>query len=164
MEEGMTVQIKVNRIAPLVAAGAAAVAIAAAPSAAATTLATGSTVIQNPGNAEIRRARRGCIPRRPAAATIRRGYGRPDIPPWRPWGPLRTTVHSGREVLNRALSEVVPGLLELEVAVPRNRPVWHCFRGSLRVGGGGADDRTACTSPRRAASWRWGPISPLCRS
>jgi hypothetical protein len=53
MEEGMTVQIKVNRIAPLVAAGAAAVAIAAAPSAAATTLATGSTVNQNPGNAEI---------------------------------------------------------------------------------------------------------------
>jgi hypothetical protein len=53
MEEGMTVQIKVNRIAPLVAAGAAAVAIAAAPSAAATTLATGSTVNQNPGNVEI---------------------------------------------------------------------------------------------------------------
>ena len=116
-------QIKVNRIAPLVAAGAAAVAIAAARSAAAAPLATGSTVNQNPGNAEITaEPGAGCIPRRPAAATIRRGYGRPDIPPRRPWGPLRTTVHSGREGFNRALSEVVPGLLELEVAAPRNRP------------------------------------------
>ena|SRR5688572_11485144 len=57
MEEGMTMRIKVNRIAPLVAVGAAAVAIAAAPIAAAaptgTTNATGSTVHQNPGNAQI---------------------------------------------------------------------------------------------------------------
>ena len=49
----MTMRIKMNRIAPLVAAGAAAVAIAAAPTAAATTVRTGSTVNQNPGNAEI---------------------------------------------------------------------------------------------------------------
>ena len=57
MEEGMTMRIKMNRIAPLVAVGAAAVAIAAAPMAAAaptgTTNATGSTVHQTPGNAEI---------------------------------------------------------------------------------------------------------------
>jgi hypothetical protein len=46
-------QFKVSRIAPLVAAGAAAVAIAAAPSAAATTSASGSTVNQNSGNAQI---------------------------------------------------------------------------------------------------------------
>jgi hypothetical protein len=45
--------IKMNRIVPLAVAGAAAVAIAAAPTAAATTLATGSTVNQNPGNAQI---------------------------------------------------------------------------------------------------------------
>ena len=45
--------IKMNRIVPLVAAGAAAVAIAAAPTAAATTGAGGSTVHQTPGNAEI---------------------------------------------------------------------------------------------------------------
>ena len=36
VEEGMTMRIKVNRIVPLVAVGAAAVAIAAAPTAAAT--------------------------------------------------------------------------------------------------------------------------------
>jgi hypothetical protein len=57
MEEGMTMRIKMNHIAPLVAVGAAAVAIAAAPMAAAaptgTTNATGSTVHQTPGNAEI---------------------------------------------------------------------------------------------------------------
>jgi hypothetical protein len=57
MEEGMTMQIKVNRIAPLVAIGAAAAAIGFAPVAAAaptgTTVATGSTVNQNPGNAQI---------------------------------------------------------------------------------------------------------------
>jgi hypothetical protein len=52
-EEGMTMRIKMNRIAPLVAVGAAAVAIAAAPTAAATTGATGSTVTQFPGNAQI---------------------------------------------------------------------------------------------------------------
>ena len=116
-------QIKVNRIAPLVAAGAAAVAIAAAPSAAATTLATGSTVIQNPGNAEIT-AEPGAAASHaaPAAATIRRGYGRPDIPPWRPWGPLENNRALRAGGFNRALSEVVPGLLELEVAAPRNRP------------------------------------------
>jgi hypothetical protein len=45
--------IKMNRIVPLAVAGAAALAIAAAPTAAATTLATGSTVNQNPGNAQI---------------------------------------------------------------------------------------------------------------
>jgi hypothetical protein len=45
--------IKMNRIVPLAVAGAAAVAIAAAPTAAATTLATGSNVNQKPGNAEI---------------------------------------------------------------------------------------------------------------
>ena len=45
--------IKMNRIVPLAVAGAAAVAIAAAPTAAATTLATGSNVTQNPGNAQI---------------------------------------------------------------------------------------------------------------
>ena len=49
-------QIKMNRIAPLLAAGAAAVAIAAAPLAAAaptgTTNGTGSTH-QNPGNVQI---------------------------------------------------------------------------------------------------------------
>ena len=45
--------IKMNRIVPMAVAGAAAVAIAAAPTAAATTLATGSTVNQNPGNAQI---------------------------------------------------------------------------------------------------------------
>ena len=56
MEEGMKMRIKVNRIAPLAAVGAAAVAIAAAPIAAAaptgTTNGTGSTH-QNPGNAQI---------------------------------------------------------------------------------------------------------------
>ena len=56
MEEGMTMRIKVNRIAPLVAVGAAAVAIAAAPIAAAaptgTTNVTGSTH-QSPGNVQI---------------------------------------------------------------------------------------------------------------
>ena len=46
-------RIKMNRIAPLVAVGAAAVAIAVAPTAAATTGATGSTVNQSPGNAQI---------------------------------------------------------------------------------------------------------------
>ena len=45
--------INMNRIVPLAVAGAAALAIAAAPTAAATTLATGSNVNQNPGNAEI---------------------------------------------------------------------------------------------------------------
>ena len=53
VEEGMTMRIKVNRIVPLVAVGAAAVAIAAAPTAAATTVGTGSTVNQTPGNAQI---------------------------------------------------------------------------------------------------------------
>jgi hypothetical protein len=52
-EEGMTMPFKVNRIVPLVAVGAAAVAIAAAPTAAATTVGTGSTVNQTPGNAQI---------------------------------------------------------------------------------------------------------------
>ena len=50
-------RIKVNRIAPLLAVGAAAVAIAAAPIAAAaptgTTNGTGSTVQQTPGNVQI---------------------------------------------------------------------------------------------------------------
>lgn len=45
--------IKVNRVAPLVAAGVAALAIAAAPTAAAATFATGSSVSQSPGNAQI---------------------------------------------------------------------------------------------------------------
>jgi hypothetical protein len=45
--------IKMNRIVPLAVAGAAAVAIAGAPTAAATTLATGSNANQNPGNAQI---------------------------------------------------------------------------------------------------------------
>jgi len=46
--------IKMNRIVPLVAAGAAAVAIAAAPTAAAaTTGTTGSNVQQSPGNVQI---------------------------------------------------------------------------------------------------------------
>ena len=49
----MTMHIKMNRIAPLVAAGAAALAIAAAPTAAATTGTGGSTVHQTPGNVEI---------------------------------------------------------------------------------------------------------------
>jgi hypothetical protein len=49
----MTMHIKMNRIAPLVAAGAAAFAIAAAPTALATTGAAGSTVHQTPGNVEI---------------------------------------------------------------------------------------------------------------
>ena len=53
VEQGMTMRIKVNRIVPLVAVGAAAVAIAAAPTAAATTVGTGSTVNQTPGNAQI---------------------------------------------------------------------------------------------------------------
>jgi ABC-type phosphate/phosphonate transport system substrate-binding protein len=45
--------IKMNRIVPLVAAGAAAVAIAAAPMAAAATGSAGSNVQQSPGNVEI---------------------------------------------------------------------------------------------------------------
>ena len=45
--------IKMNRIVPLVVAGAAAVAIAAAPTAAATTRAAGSNVHQTPGNVQI---------------------------------------------------------------------------------------------------------------
>jgi hypothetical protein len=45
--------IKMNRIVPLVAAGAAAVAIAAAPTAAATTGSVGSNVQQSPGNVQI---------------------------------------------------------------------------------------------------------------
>ena len=53
MDEGMTVRIKMNRIVPLVAAGAAAVAIAAAPTAAATTGGAGSNVQQSPGNVQI---------------------------------------------------------------------------------------------------------------
>ena len=56
--EGVTtMRIKLNYITPLLAAGAAAVAIAAAPIAAAaptgTTVATGSTVHQTPGNTQI---------------------------------------------------------------------------------------------------------------
>ena len=46
-------RIKMNRIAPLLAVGAAAVAIAAAPTAAATTVGTGSTLNQTPGDAQI---------------------------------------------------------------------------------------------------------------
>jgi hypothetical protein len=60
MEEVMTMRIKMNRIAPLVAVGAAAVAIAAAPIAAAAptgttnaTGSTGSTVDQTQGSAQI---------------------------------------------------------------------------------------------------------------
>ena len=49
----MTVHIKMNRIAPLMAVGAAAVAIAAAPTAAVTTVAAGSNVNQTPGNVQI---------------------------------------------------------------------------------------------------------------
>ena len=50
----MTMRIKMTRIVPLVAVGAAAVAIAAAPTAAVTTLAAGSSnVNQTPGNVEI---------------------------------------------------------------------------------------------------------------
>ena len=45
--------IKMNRIVPLMAAGAAAVAIAAAPMAMADTGSTGSNVHQTPGNVEI---------------------------------------------------------------------------------------------------------------
>jgi hypothetical protein len=45
--------IKMNRIVPLVAAGAAAVAIAAAPTAAAATGTVGSNVQQTPGNVQI---------------------------------------------------------------------------------------------------------------
>ena len=45
--------IKMNRIAPLMAVGAAAVAIAAAPTAAVTTVAAGSNVNQTPGNVQI---------------------------------------------------------------------------------------------------------------
>jgi hypothetical protein len=52
-EEGTTMHIKMNHIVPLLAVGAAAVAIAAAPTAAAATVATGSTVHQTPGNAQI---------------------------------------------------------------------------------------------------------------
>ena len=49
----MTVHIKMNRVAPLMAVGAAAVAIAAAPTAAVTTVAAGSNVNQTPGNVQI---------------------------------------------------------------------------------------------------------------
>jgi hypothetical protein len=45
--------IKMNRIVPLVAAGAAAVAIAAAPTAAADTGTAGPNVQQSPGNVQI---------------------------------------------------------------------------------------------------------------
>ena len=46
-------RIKMNRIVPLVAAGAAAVALAAAPTAAATTVAAGSGANQSSGNVQI---------------------------------------------------------------------------------------------------------------
>jgi hypothetical protein len=46
-------RITMNHIVPLVAAGAAAVAIAAAPTAAATTGTAGSSVQQTPGNVQI---------------------------------------------------------------------------------------------------------------
>jgi hypothetical protein len=46
-------RITMNRIVPLVAAGAAAVAIAAAPTAAADTGTAGSNVQQSPGNVQI---------------------------------------------------------------------------------------------------------------
>jgi ABC-type phosphate/phosphonate transport system substrate-binding protein len=49
----MIMRITMNRIVPLVAAGAAAVAIAAAPTAAATTGAAGPNVHQTPGNVQI---------------------------------------------------------------------------------------------------------------
>jgi hypothetical protein len=53
LEEGMTMQFKVSNIAPLVAIGAAAVAIAVAPLASAATSVSGSTAGQNTGNAQI---------------------------------------------------------------------------------------------------------------
>jgi hypothetical protein len=102
-------RIQRNYITALVAAGAAAFAIAAAPMAAAaptgTTNATGSTVHQITGDAQIT-AKPGAAAQQAAqyAATIRRGYGRPVIPPLREQErgrtALRTTVHSGREVLS----------------------------------------------------------------
>jgi hypothetical protein len=49
----MAMRITINRIVPLVAAGAAAVAIAAAPTAAADTGTVGSNVQQSPGNVQI---------------------------------------------------------------------------------------------------------------
>jgi hypothetical protein len=49
----MTMRIKMNHIVPLVAAGAAAIAIAAAPTAAAATGTVGSNVQQSPGNVQI---------------------------------------------------------------------------------------------------------------
>jgi ABC-type phosphate/phosphonate transport system substrate-binding protein len=49
----MIMRITMNRILPLVAAGAAAAAIAAAPTAAATTGTAGSNVQQTPGNVQI---------------------------------------------------------------------------------------------------------------
>ena len=52
-KKGMTMRITMNHIVPLVAAGAAAVAIAAAPTAAATTGTAGSSVQQTPGNVQI---------------------------------------------------------------------------------------------------------------
>jgi hypothetical protein len=71
-EVGMTMHINMNRIGPLVAVGAAAVAIAVAPTAAAATFATGSTVDQNPGNVQIT-----AVPGGPAqeAAQLQQPFG-----------------------------------------------------------------------------------------
>ena len=68
----MTTHINMNRIAPLMAVGAAAVAIAVAPTAAAATFATRSTVHENPGNAQIT-----AVPGGPAheAAQLQQPFG-----------------------------------------------------------------------------------------
>ena len=92
----------------LLAAGAAAFAIAGAPMAAAAPTKR-DRVNRAPGPGQCpdhRCARRGCTTGRQVAATIRRGYRRPAVPPLRQPEPgrtaLRTTVDSRREVLNQA--------------------------------------------------------------
>ena len=75
-------QIKLTHIAPLLAAGAAAVAISAAHG-----HGRGDNRPVAGQCADHRSAGRGFGAGRPAAAAIRRGYGRPAVPPRRPRRP-----------------------------------------------------------------------------